>query len=186
MDFPFHREASATVVSPVVKVFAALDDHKRLAGHMSKPSLMMAGTTMAIEIDQFEGKAVGSEIRLRGRVFGIPIFVVEKVVEYTAPFRKVWQTTTEPRLLLIGSYRMGFELMPQAQATVLRVWIDYALPSVFFPTLDRANSGWLLRAMVCESNGSGCSERDLMSIGVRRCRAEMCRRRNHACGLTYL
>lgn len=119
----------------MVKVFAALDDHKRLAGHMSKPSLMMAGTTMTIETDPLEGKAVGSEIRLRGRVLGIPIFVVERVVEYTAPFRKVWQTTTEPRLLVIGSYRMGFELMPQAQATVLRLWIDYALPSVFFPRL---------------------------------------------------
>ena len=93
----------------MVKVFAALDDHKRLAGHMSKPSLMMAGTTMTIETDPLEGKAVGSEIRLRGRVLGIPIFVVERVVEYTAPFRKVWQTTTEPRLLVIGSYRMGYE-----------------------------------------------------------------------------
>ena len=90
---------------------------------------------MTIETDPLEGKAVGSEIRLRGRVLGIPIFVVERVVEYTAPFRKVWQTTTEPRLLVIGSYRMGFELMPQAQATVLRLWIDYALPSVFFPRL---------------------------------------------------
>ena len=135
MDFPFHREASATVVSPAAKVFAALDDHKRLAGHMSKPSLMMAGTTMAIEIDQFEGKAVGSEIRLRGRVLGIPIFVVERVVEYSAPFRKVWETTTEPKLLVIGSYRMGFELTPQAQNTVLRVWIDYALPSAFYSRL---------------------------------------------------
>ncbi len=135
MDFPFHREASTTVESPVVKVFAALDDHKRLAGHMSKPSLMMAGATMTIETDPLEGKAVGSEIRLHGRVVGIPIFVVERVVEYTAPFRKVWQTTTEPKLLVIGSYRMGFELTPQAQATVLRVWIDYAFPSAFFPRL---------------------------------------------------
>lgn len=135
MDFPFHREASTTVESPVVKVFAALDDHKRLAGHMSKPSLMMAGTTMTIETDPLEGKAVGSEIRLRGRVLGIPIFVVEKVVEYTAPLLKVWQTTTEPKLLVIGSYRMGFELTPQVRATVLRVWIDYALPSAFFTRL---------------------------------------------------
>ncbi len=160
MDFPFHREASATVASPAVKVFAALDDHKRLAGHMSKPSLMMAGTTMAIETDQLEGKAVGSEIRLRGRVLGIPIFVVERVVEYTAPFRKVWQTTTEPRLLVIGSYRMGFELMPQAQATVLRVWIDYALPSVFFPRLiGRILAGfyaqWCVNQMVRDAANGG-------------------------------
>lgn len=160
MDFPFHREASTTVESPVGKVFAALDDHKRLAGHMSKPSLMMAGATMTIETDPLEGKAVGSEIRLRGRVVGIPIFVVERVVEYTAPFHKVWQTTTEPKLLVIGSYRMGFELTPQMQATVLRVWIDYALPSAFFTRLiGRILAGfyaqWCVNQMVRDAaNGA--------------------------------
>lgn len=156
MDFPFHREASTTVESTAVKVFAALDDHKRLAGHMSKPSPMMAGTKMAIETDQLEGKALGSEIRLRGRVFGIPIFVVEKVVEYTVPFRKVWQTTSEPRLLVIGPYRMGFELTPQALDTTLRVWIDYSLPSAFFSRLvARMLAGvyaqWCVDQMVLEA-----------------------------------
>jgi hypothetical protein len=135
MDFPFHREASTTVESTAAKVFAALDDHKRLAGHMSKPSLMMAGTKMTIETDPLEGKALGSEIRLRGRVLGIPIYVVEKVVEYAIPLRKVWQTTTEPRLLVIGAYRMGVELTPKAQAVQLRVWIDYDLPTGWFSHL---------------------------------------------------
>ena len=40
-NFLFDRVATATVKSTVGEVFAVLDDHKRLAAHMEKPSLMM-------------------------------------------------------------------------------------------------------------------------------------------------
>lgn len=88
MDFPFVRVATATVNGTVGEVFAALDDHKRLAGHMEKRSLMMAGTRMEIETDNLRGQALGSEIRLHGRVLGISLSVTEKVVDCTPPFRK--------------------------------------------------------------------------------------------------
>lgn len=135
MDFPFAREATATVKNTVDKVFAELDDHKRLAAHMGKPSLMMAGARMAIESDHLRGQALGSEIRLHGRVLGIPISVTEKVVEYAPPFRKVWMTTSEPELLVIGRYRMGIELKSVGEVVQLRVWIDYGLPTGWFTNL---------------------------------------------------
>lgn len=133
MAFQFVRVATATIPGrSVVNVFDAIDDHKRLAGHMEKPSLMMAGARMRIETDPLRGQAVGSEIRIIGRVLGVPIWVTEKVTDYAPPLRKVWMTTVEPRLLVIGCYRMGVELAQMAQAVQLRVWIEYDLPTGWF------------------------------------------------------
>ena len=83
---------------------------------------------MKIELDASEGRTVGSRIRLSGRVLGVPLSVEEVVTERQPPLRKVWQTTGVPRLLVIGEYRMGFEITPGGAASVLRVFIDYSLP----------------------------------------------------------
>lgn len=96
---------------------------------MEKPSLMMAGAAMKITTDSQQGQAVGSWIRLEGRVLGIALSVEEVVSDYQPPVLKTWETRGEPHLLLIGEYRMGFELAPSADNTQLRVWIDYNLPS---------------------------------------------------------
>ena len=40
----------------------------------------------------------------------------------------MWETVSEPFLLVIGQYRMGFELAPERARTRLRVFIDYDLP----------------------------------------------------------
>ena len=71
---------------------------------------------------------VGSRIRLAGRVLGLALSVEETVVERTPPRRKAWETSGTPRLLVIGQYRMGFELLPQGNAAKLRVFIEYDLP----------------------------------------------------------
>ena len=83
---------------------------------------------MEIELDDGLGQRVGSRIRLSGRVFGIPLSVEELVTERNPPHRKVWETTGRPRLLVIGPYRMGFEITSQESGSLLRVLIDYALP----------------------------------------------------------
>jgi hypothetical protein len=83
---------------------------------------------MAIELDGSEGRAIGAKIRLSGRVLGIPLAVEEIVTERKPPLRKAWETTCEPQLLVIGPYRMGYEITPNTQSSHLRVFIDYALP----------------------------------------------------------
>jgi len=40
------------------------------------------------------------------------------------------ETTGAPKLLAIGHYRMGFELSPQGNGSMLRVFIEYALPEM--------------------------------------------------------
>jgi hypothetical protein len=125
---PFHFESDVELNAPENVVFSYLDDHSRLSAHMSRSSWMMAGSRMAIELDASEGRAIGAIIRLRGRVLGIPLSVEEIVTERNPPLRKVWETTGTPNLLVIGQYRMGYEITPKGKTSLLRVFIDYALP----------------------------------------------------------
>ena len=83
---------------------------------------------MEIELDDSRGQKVGSRIRLAGRVLGIELTVDETVTERNPPWRKVWETTSPPKLLVIGHYRMGFQLSPHEENSLLRVFIEYALP----------------------------------------------------------
>lgn len=133
-----HYETKAFVPVTVNQVFEHINDHTRLSSHMSKSSWLMGGGQMQVDFDETQGKRVGSRIRLAGRVFGIRLFVDEIVTEYSPPIRKVWETTDPPKLLVIGHYRLGFELTPQGEGTTLRVFIDYALP-------ERLPARWLGR-----------------------------------------
>ena len=69
--YPRHHRTEVNVSVDASKLFACLDDHRRLAGHMEKPSLMMAGATMQVGMDALKGQAVGSVIRITGRVLGL-------------------------------------------------------------------------------------------------------------------
>ena len=84
---------------------------------------------MNIDQDEGRGQKVGSRIRIAGSVLGINLAVDETVIERDPPRRKVWETIGVPRLLVIGHYRMGFEVTPTDDAARLRVFIDYSLPA---------------------------------------------------------
>ncbi len=89
---------------------------------------MMLGFSMHIATDEGGGRAVGSRVRMSGKVMGIPLSLEEVVTERSPPHRKAWETT-DARLLVIGNYRLGFELQPGAGTCELRVAIDYDWPS---------------------------------------------------------
>lgn len=125
---PFHFESNIDVNAAAGDIFSLLDDHSRLSAHMTKPSWMMAGSVMTLEFDASHGRAVGAFIRLKGQVLGIPLSVKEVVTERNPPLRKVWNTIGRPQLMVIGSYRMGYEITPTFPSSHLRVFIDYALP----------------------------------------------------------
>ena len=95
---------------------------------------------MQVALDADRGRKVGSRILLAGRVFGIRLSVEEVVTERDPPRRKVWETTGSPRLLVIGHYRMGFDLSPRGSESSLRVFIEYALPA-------KAPARWLGRLL---------------------------------------
>ena len=125
---PFHFESDIDVNAPADAVFALLDDHSRLSAHMTQPSWMMAGSVMTLKFDAAIGRAEGAKISLHGRVLGVPLSVEEIVIERNPPSRKVWSTIGRTQLVVIGSYRMGFEIVPSVQSSHLRVFIDYAYP----------------------------------------------------------
>lgn len=92
---------------------------------------------MTLSLDEQAGRALGSRIRLEGRVLGVQLSLEEVVTEHTPAARKVWATVGTPRLLVIGPYRMGFELVPAGGGAnaggsdggvTLTVFIDYELP----------------------------------------------------------
>jgi hypothetical protein len=154
--YPLHHRSEVDVDADAHSVFAHLDDHRRLAGHMEKPSLMMAGATMRVETDALQGQAVGSLIRVTGRVLGVNLAVEEMVIERIPPMRKTWETRGEPRLLVIGSYRMGFTISPQGDRSRLVVFIDYQLPPRGFARalallFGRAYAAWCTRRMAIDA-----------------------------------
>lgn len=122
-------ESRAVVAASAERVFAHIDDHARLSAHMSASSWMMGGGRMTIELDEGRGHRVGSHIRLAGNVLGLTLSAEEVVTEHRPPHAKTWETIGTPRLLVVGAYRMGFEVTPRGEHSELRVFIDYALPA---------------------------------------------------------
>jgi uncharacterized membrane protein len=125
--YPLHYESAVVLNAPPEAAFAYLDDFKKLSAHMEKSSGRMMGSKMTITTDAFEGRAVGSAVRMDGRILGMALSLEEKVTERQPPYRKAWQTV-DAKLLVIGQYRLGFALSPSGNSSLLRVFIDYGLP----------------------------------------------------------
>ena len=148
-----HEESNARIAVPAERLFDQLDDPTRLTAHMSTRSWRMGWGKMDTALDDRGGRAVGSHIIVRGRIFGIRLYLDEVVTQRETPFRKTWETVGEPRLLVIGSYRMGFTVTRTVGGSSLRVTIDYALPTtgvsrVLGWAFGRTYAKWCTRRMV--------------------------------------
>ena len=139
-SFPFHDESTALAHAPADRVFAYLDDPKSLSAHMGESSIMMLGSRMSMDVDADGGRAVGSKIRMHGSMMGIPLSLDEVMTERQAPSKKVWETIGTPNLQVMAHYRMGFELTPKGNSSLVRVFIDYSLPA-------KAPGSWLGRLL---------------------------------------
>jgi hypothetical protein len=123
-----HLESSAFVLGTPEAVFGYVDDHERLSSHMTRSSWMMGGGRMDVHLDAGRGQRLGSTIRMSGSAFGLELSLEEVVTEYAPARHKTWETVGEPHLLIIGRYRMGFDVIPEGGGATLRVFIDYELP----------------------------------------------------------
>jgi hypothetical protein len=154
-----HEEYTGLVGATAELAFEHLDDQRRLSAHMSKPSWKMGWGRMELRLDGGAGQAIGSRIVLDGRVLGMRLYLEEVVIEREPPRRKRWETIGEPRLLVIGQYRMGFDLTPQGTITKLRVAIDYDLPSrglerMLGRLFGRGYARWCTKKMVVDAQAS--------------------------------
>ncbi|MBI3367793.1 MAG: SRPBCC family protein [Burkholderiales bacterium] len=151
-DYQLHQQSEAEIAVEPERLFAWLDDPRRLASHMERPSLTTAGSSMRFETDAGLGQAIGSHIRMSGSVLGIHLALDEIVTHREPPFCKTWETVGEPQLLVIGAYRMGFVISPTPSGPRRVVFIDYRLPEHGFARglgllLGRAYAGWCTRRM---------------------------------------
>lgn len=126
--FAYSHHTMVEVEATPEKVFAFLDDQKNLSAHMEKSSWMMAGSSMKIEMDKLDGRAVGSVIKMSGSVMGIPLFLQEKIVERKINRRKAWLTFGPQKMVVIDQYKMGFTLAPSDAGSYLKVFIEYNIP----------------------------------------------------------
>lgn len=143
MSYALSTEASEQVPTTADALFAFLDDPRSLGGHMEKPSAMMLGGSMRYAFDAGGGQAIGSVISMKGNVLGLSLTLDEVVTERSPPTRKVWETRGAPDLLVIGPYRIGFEIAPHGEQSQLRVFIDFDLPQ---RGLFRLLGAWFGRA----------------------------------------
>ena len=152
---PCHVSLEEPVKASTDELFAFLDRHSQLSAHMTRRSWMMGGGRMDLSADDGDFRRLGSRLRLAGRAFGIFLFLEEEVIDYRPPLVKAWRTIGEPRLLIIGHYRMGFEIAAIAEGSRLRVYLDYDLPTgVVTRLLGRllapAYARWCVRNMIAE------------------------------------
>lgn len=155
MTYTHSAQTVVSVAASAEALFDYLDDQARLGSHMQKPSMMMLGGRMSYAFDEAQGRAVGSVIRMEGRILGGTLSVEEVVIERQPPHRKVWQTRGRPKLLIIGAYRMGFEISTSGKSSRLLVFIDYDYPgsaagrivgAIFGPTYAR----WCINRMATD------------------------------------
>ena len=148
-----HFEAQAEVDASPAAVFDLIADHSRLSAHMTEPSWMMAESRMSSDLDEKQGRAVGSKITLRGTVLGLPLKVEEIVTDYAPPYTKSWKTIGSPRLLVIGAYCMGFSLARRQGGSLLRVFINYSprdegVARLLGQVFGRSYAKWCVNRMV--------------------------------------
>lgn len=124
-----HYEESALIQASPKTLFAFVDGHLHLSSHMGRSSWMMGGGRMKTETDKRNGRSVGSHIRLSGKVLGISLFVDEVVTQREPPRMKVWETVGNPKLLVVGNYRIGLKISGENGISRLCVFIDYELPA---------------------------------------------------------
>lgn len=124
-----HYEEKVRIPAGAGEIFSYADDFSQLSSHMNKSSSMMMGGSMETSLDAARGQAVGSHVRMKGRMMGIELFLEEVVTEREPPHHKAWETIDRPRLLVMDRYRLGFDILSEGnRSSELRVFIDYDLP----------------------------------------------------------
>ena len=127
----YERHYEQKVLLPVgaEELFSYADDFSKLSSHMNKSSSMMMGGSMETSVDQARGQAIGSHVRMTGKMMGIELSLEEIVTEREPPRHKAWETIGRQRLLVIDNYRLGFDITESDKSSKLRVFIDYNLPA---------------------------------------------------------
>jgi hypothetical protein len=100
---------------------------------------------------------------MRGRALGVRLFLEEAISEREPPRMKAWRTIGEPRLLVIGAYRLGFRIEPEGAGSRLRVLIEYQPPSKhpwLGALLGAAYAKWCCERMLADARRAFARDRE--------------------------
>lgn len=120
-----HFERTIVISASPDNVFKFADNHSKFSSHMNKSSWMMGGGKMVTTFDEGKGQKVASHIKMAGKVFGFSLALDEVISKHEPPRLKVWHTVGKQKLLVVGSYEMGFEISSCHEGSNFRVYIDY-------------------------------------------------------------
>jgi len=124
-----HYEETVRIIADANTVFAFADNHANFSAHMNKSSWMMGGSKMETQTDDGKGQKIGSHIKMKGSIFGISLFLDEVIIQHEPPTYKAWETVGRVKLVVMDHYKLGFEITPDDNSSILKVYIDYNLPS---------------------------------------------------------
>jgi uncharacterized membrane protein len=127
--YELHYEKNISLPVGADEIFSYADDFSKLSSHMNKSSSMMMGGHMETSLDQARGQAIGSHVRMSGKMMGIELSLDEAITEREPPRHKAWETVGRQSLLVIDNYRLGFDITESNKSSTLRVFIDYNLPA---------------------------------------------------------
>lgn len=108
-------------------------------------------------IDEGRGQSIGSHVRMKGKMMGVELLLDEVITERQPPYHKTWETVGPQRLLVIDSYRLGFDIAEQSKSSELRVFIDYNLPATAFLrwlgfVLGKFYAKWCVHRMIDDAS----------------------------------
>lgn len=148
-----HYEETVKVLADAKTVFNFADNPANFSSHMNKSSWMMGGSKMQTQTDNGNGQQIGSHIMMKGNVLGIGLFLDEVVTQHEPPYKKAWETVGKINLVVIDHYKLGFEITPIDNYSMLKVYIDYNLPNSFKTQwlgvlFGRMYAKWCVRQML--------------------------------------
>ena len=153
--YPHHSRCEVELDADVSRLFAPLDDVRRLSAHMEKPSLMMAGAIMHVETDVFEGD--GSRFLAthdRARAWYEPGGKGDCHRKGGPLSENLGDTGSAA-----SAGHRRFTITPLGHRLRLLVFIDYQLPQNGVPTalgmlVGRAYAAWWTRRMAVDAGAA--------------------------------
>lgn len=121
-----------TIKAAPEKVFVQMDDFSKTGMHMSESSMMMMGSKLTLE--QLSPNTVGLNAKYRwyGKMMGMTMDFTQVVTKWMPPKLKEWETIGDAQIIIMRWYRMGFEITPSENGTMVTISIAYEPPKGWF------------------------------------------------------
>jgi hypothetical protein len=135
------------------KVFSFMDDYSKTGMHMTESSTMMMGSKLQLEQLSPNATGIGATYRWFGKMMGMTIDFTQTVSKWVQGVEKEWKTNGDVKIIIMGWYRMFWNLKPVEGGTLATIGIDYSAPREwYFKVLSFLFGGmysrWCLNSML--------------------------------------